>query len=98
MIQFTKDFIFDNMAPLAGAAHNRFHLNIEGYSVSILGGGMAYGDGVHTFEVMITRGEENHTEEVFPVHFNKKHNIAGYVSVNEVVFGLNSFFAEETYA
>jgi hypothetical protein len=32
------------------------------------------------------------------VHFNKKHNIAGYVSVNEVVFGLNSFFDEETYA
>lgn len=86
------------MAPVKGMNHLRFHLNLKGYSVSIIGGGRAYGDGVHTFEVMITRGEENHTEEVFPEHFNKKHNIAGYVSVNEVVFGLNSFIAEETYA
>ena len=97
MIQFTKDLILSNMAPVKGMNHLRFHLNLEGYSVSIIGGGMAYGDGKDTFEVMITRGHETVTSSIFAGSCDSAGQVAGYLPIDKVVYELNNFFDNDKY-
>ena len=97
MVEFTKDFILGNMAPFKGTGSNRFHINIQGYSVSIIGGGMAYGDGVNTFEVMVTKGDDPFTKDIFPDDTDSTGAVAGFISLQKIVYGLNCFFSSDTY-
>lgn len=97
MIQFTRKFILDNLGPSPGLNNLRFSLNVNGYLVSIIGGGMAYGDGVDTFEVMVTKGEDVYTKDVFPSDVDPEDQVAGHLPLDKLVYGLNMFFADETY-
>ena len=97
MVEFTKDFILGNMFPFKGTGSNRFHINIQGYSVSIIGGGMAYGDGVDTFEVMVTKGDDSFTKDIFPDDIDSTDTVAGFISLQKIVYGLNCFFSPDTY-
>lgn len=98
MIQFTRRFILDNLGPSPGLNNLRFSLNVNGYLVSIIGGGMAYGDGVDTFEVMVSNGKDVCTKEVFPLDVDTEGQVAGFLPLDKLVYGLNTFFADETYA